>query len=426
MTRQQYTVGIASFIGMTVSAPALLSTTPLLLEPTSHEFGWGRAVLSMALLIASPLAAISYVVIGRLLDAFGARRILIPGYLLCGLSFMLMSRLSGSVPQLIALQILSTLCGTFVTGIAFGNIISRYFSANRGTLLGLCLGAGGGFGMTVMPLIGAALLEYGGWRLTYFGIGAIAIAIGLPAALALPRHQRAGDVAAAPTEIVVTSGVDGKVAIRSGAYILMLAATCFTCMVINGIGGHMAALMTDHGLSHTAAAAALSVYAGSMMAAQFGIGLLLDRVQTRRIILPVFAVVLAGVFALQYLTSAAGLFLGAALIGAGAGSEYGILPYFLTRLFGLRAFGLLYGAIYAIAAVGTGLGPFLMGKAFDLTGSYDLALTGFEAVILLSIVLMIFLPPYRYATNGTPLRDAPEPADGGARVPAESGICARP
>ena len=191
MTRQQYTVGIASFIGMTVSAPALLSTTPLLLEPTSHEFGWGRAVLSMALLIASPLAAISYVVIGRLLDAFGARRILIPGYLLCGLSFMLMSRLSGSVPQLIALQILSTLCGTFVTGIAFGNIISRYFSANRGTLLGLCLGAGGGFGMTVMPLIGAALLEYGGWRLTYFGIGAIAIAIGLPAALALPRHQRA-------------------------------------------------------------------------------------------------------------------------------------------------------------------------------------------------------------------------------------------
>jgi nitrate/nitrite transporter NarK len=77
-------------------------------------------------------------------------------------------------------------------------------------------------------------------------------------------------------------------------------------------------------------------------------------------------------------------------------------------LFGLRAFGLLYGAIYAIAAVGTGLGPFLMGKAFDLTGSYDLALTGFEAVILLSIVLMIFLPPYRYATNGTPLRNAPE------------------
>ncbi|WP_404712814.1 MFS transporter [Sphingomonas sp. MMS24-J13] len=404
MTRQQLTVGIASFIGMTVSAPALLSTTPLLLEPTSHEFGWGRATISMALLIASPLTALSYILIGRLLDLFGARRILIPGYVLCGGSMMLMSQLNGSITQLIVLQVFSMLCGTLVTGIAFGNIISRYFSTNRGTLLGLCLGAGGGLGMTVMPLIGAALLEHGGWRTTYFGVGLIGLLLGLPAALALPRH-RPPATAEAPTNVAVAEGLEGKVAIFKPAYLLMLGATCLTCMVINGIGGHMAAIMTDHGMTHTMAAAALSVYAGSMMAAQFGIGMLLDKLQTRRIIIPVFGIVLCGVVALQFSTSTAGLFLGAAMIGAGAGSEYSILPYFLTRLFGVRAFGLLYGTIYAIAAVGTGIGPFAMGKAFDITGSYSTALTAFEAALLISIVLMLFLSPYRYAANGKPLED---------------------
>jgi hypothetical protein len=44
-----------------------------------------------------------------------------------------------------------------------------------------------------------------------------------------------------------------------------------------------------------------------------------------------------------------------------------------------------------------------MGKAFDLTGSYSTALTAFEAALLVSIGLMLFLSPYRYAANGTPL-----------------------
>ena len=42
----------------------------------------------------------------------------------------------------------------------------------------------------------------------------------------------------------------------------------------------------------------------------------------------------------------------------------------VSRYFGLRAYGEIYGCMFAIFTVGTGLGPVLMGFSFDATGSY--------------------------------------------------------
>jgi MFS family permease len=422
-SRRDLQVATAAFAGMTVAYPAIMSAVPLLLEPTSHEFGWGRATISMSLLISQPFAAIGFVLVGRLVDAVGARKVLIPGTLLFGLSFALLSQLNGSIAQLIGLQMFCTILGTLPTGIAYGNIISRDFTDKRGLILGLCLGGGGGLGMATMPLISAMLLDWGGWRSAYLGVGVLAILIGLPAALALPRHARAGagrradvddlldtpPIASSTQHPAPIVGVDAKSALRSRGAVLLLGATFLSCMVINGIAAHMAAIMTDHGLSRGLAALALSTYAAMMMAFQFAIGLLLDRSRSPRIVLPVFVVVLGGVIALQVSTTEVGLFLGAALLGAGAGCEYGIIPYLLTRIFGLRAFGLLYGAIYAVAAVGTGIGPYAMGLAFDLTASYSASLMAFEAFIVIAFALMAFLPPYRFTAGNTSLEPEPGP-----------------
>ena len=407
MDTKQMRVCFGAFIGMTVSAPALASSVPLLLEPTAREFGWGRATISLAYMVAAPLAAISYLFVGRLLDRFGARRILIPGFILCGLSYMLLTQLNGSVTQLLILKTISSLCGTLPTGVAFGNIISRYFTGRRGTVLGLCLGAGGGLGMALLPLLGAFLLESWGWRSTYLGIGLVAVLVGLPAALLLPgnapdrspaqQDARVGQAVAPEAGL----GMDSRSALRHLAFLLLLATTFLTCMVINGIGAHMAAIMTDHGMTHALAATALSIYAMMMMAGQFGIGILLDRTNTPRIAIPVFTVVLAGVALLHLSSGPVGLFLGAALIGAGAGSEYGILPYFITRFFGVRSFGFLYGGLYAIAALGTGLGPYLMGLSFDLSGRYGIALVAFEITILLVILIVSRFPAYGYDVTGS-------------------------
>jgi hypothetical protein len=67
------------------------------------------------------------------------------------------------------------------------------------------------------------------------------------------------------------------------------------------------------------------------------------------------------------------IFLRAALLlllfGVGTGGEAAITPYRLTRYFGLRAFSTLYGLTWTFYAAAGAIGPVILGRAFDATGS---------------------------------------------------------
>jgi len=392
-------IGAASFTGMIVSAAAVFSVNPLLLKPMTEEFSWGRATLSSAYLVAAPVMAALFIVIGPMLDRYGVRRVLIPGYLLFGAGTALLSQLNGSVAQLLLLKIIVTAFSTAPTGVAFGKVISRHFTDRRGTMLGLCLGGGGGVGMMIMPLVAAHLLETGGWRLAYAGVGVVAALVGLTAALLLPDDAPVARADRKPAPDL--PGIDGAIAWRTPTFILMMGSTLLACMVLNGTLAHMAAILTDSGLTVTQAAGAMSIYAFAMVCGQFGIGLVLDKWSSPRLAVPIFLTTLTGVALLHFSTAHPLLILGAACVGAGAGSEYGLLPYMTSRYFGLRSFGRLYGLIYSASAIGTGVGPFAMGLVFDLTGNYGRALYAFEAAILVVIALMLKLPAYTFAPDGT-------------------------
>ncbi len=77
----QARIAAAGFIGMIVSvSPILFSSFPVLLQPVSAEFGWGRGEMSFALMSAMFTATILYPLVGRLLDRYGSRAILLPGF----------------------------------------------------------------------------------------------------------------------------------------------------------------------------------------------------------------------------------------------------------------------------------------------------------------------------------------------------------
>jgi MFS family permease len=102
----------------------------------------------------------------------------------------------------------------------------------------------------------------------------------------------------------------------------------------------------------------------------------------------------AGIFLLARASSFAAGCLGAALIGVGAGGEAAITPYLLTRYFGLRAFSTLYGLTWTFYAVAGAIGPVILGRAFDLTGSYASLLVVLAAALALAAALILLLPKY--------------------------------
>jgi MFS family permease len=84
----------------------------------------------------------------------------------------------------------------------------------------------------------------------------------------------------------------------------------------------------------------------------------------------------------------------AALIGVGAGGEADVTPYLLTQYFGLRAFSTLYGITWTFYAIAGAIGPVILGRAFDSTGSYTALLTLLATVMALAGGLFLLLPRY--------------------------------
>ena len=89
----------------------------------------------------------------------------------------------------------------------------------------------------------------------------------------------------------------------------------------------------------------------------------------------------------------------AALIGFGMGGEADVTPYILSRYLGLRSFAMLYGLTWTAYAIAGAVGPVLMGRAFDATGSYTALLTQIAVATFLIAALMLVMPRYVQASG---------------------------
>ena len=99
------------------------------------------------------------------------------------------------------------------------------------------------------------------------------------------------------------------------------------------------------------------------------------------------------------------------------GGEADVIPFLVARYFGLRSFSVLYALTWTVYAIAGAIGPVLMGKAFDASGSYATLLVWIAGAIIVVAPLMLVLP--RYEAPGTPARSltrsATHPRDAHAR-----------
>jgi predicted MFS family arabinose efflux permease len=159
---------------------------------------------------------------------------------------------------------------------------------------------------------------------------------------------------------------------------------------------HIAAILADRGTSAQAAALATSLFGGGLLFGRTGSGYLLDRFFAPRVAALIFGGAAVGIGLLRIATSQELTLAAAFFIGLGLGAEVDIMAYLTSRYFGLRSFGTIYGVIFAGFGLAGGLGAYLMGAAFDATGSYALPLALFCFATLIGAALMLRFGPYRY------------------------------
>ncbi|MET0373736.1 MAG: MFS transporter [Rhizorhabdus sp.] len=396
-TARGWLVVLAAMIGVAVGmSPVPFYTIGMFAPELSHAFGWSFASLMGSIGVQSGTVMLISPAVGLVIDRYGARNVALVSLVLFGLCFMSLGLSTGSLALYYGQWVVMSVLGAGTLSATWTRVVNGWFDRNRGLALGVASTGTGLTGFLIKPLTAWLILDYG-WRNAFFVIGMLPIVIGVPIVLRLFHENKAVaiDPASETAVAVEETGASLKEALRDRRFWIMAAAFLLIAFALTAPTPNMENILkTFHfGLAQIAGITAsfgLAVIAGRIIG-----GWLLDRIWAPLCALGILMVPAAGSWLLTGTAiSTPGATLAIVAIGFGAGFEFDLLAYLISRYFGQRHYGAIYGCFYAVIALGGGAGPVVYGFSFDVAGNYHVALLGGVACLIVGSILLLLLGPY--------------------------------
>jgi MFS family permease len=178
-------------------------------------------------------------------------------------------------------------------------------------------------------------------------------------------------------------GYPGWKVVLAGFFGVMVS---FAAVVPYTFGLYLKPLASTFGWRRESISIAFSIAALTVAVCSPGLGMLLDQYGPRRVILLCIVLFSSAFASLAVLTGH---------IGFRMGSEGDVTPYLLSRYFGLKYLSTLYALTWTAFAVGGAVGPIILGRVFDVLGSYrPLTIQLLAIPALVPCLLMFLLPRY--------------------------------
>lgn len=375
------------------------------------EFQVGRAPVMLCMSLALGVGGIIAPAIGKAMDRWSGRGVVILGILLVSASCLV----TASASRLWIIQLTwGTIMpvGTMMTGPLMGQALaSQWFKKRRGFAVGLTL-AGIGIGGAVLPPVVNALIMAHGWRQAFIILAIANLLVLLPLATAFIRNPPKGidiDVDTASTASGTTSQPSGTIwttraILKSRAYwMLILGFIPVLTMAVafqhnlGGIGG-------DAGLSASTIAYLVSAFSLSLAAGKVFFGFTSDSLPAKALYGLAIMLFLTAIFLINIPNSTVYLSLGVILFGFAFGSYFPLLGAFLLRQFEAENIGTALGLV-CFFGVFTSAGPLAISGIRDATGSYA---AGYALMASMMVIASVSIALLRMA----PKQPVVESADG--------------
>lgn len=330
----------------------------------TSDLGWGREAFSFAIALQNLVWGLAMPFAGAIADRFGAARVLIAGGLAYALGLWAMAHSTNALAFDIGAGLLVGL-GLACTG--FGvvlAVVARAFPPPKRSAAAGIAGAFGSFGQFAMIPWGQALITHFGWMNALVVLGAGAFLM-VPLATALSGRNRASE----ESEQSISAALS-EAARHRGFW--FLTASFFVCgLQTLFVMTHLPAYLIDHGLGASDGMQALATigffniigsYAAGALGARYSKKLLLAWIYVIR------AVAIAAFISLPI--SAPSLYIFSAVLGS---TWLGTIPLtnsLVGQIFGVRYLSTLFSIAFLGHQLGSFVGAWAGGAAFDLTGSY--------------------------------------------------------
>lgn len=410
--RNRWWVVVGSFIGLTASAgPVNNFTFGVFLRAVTEDLHIGRGTFASAMLATNWIGAASGPVLGWLLDRYGAKRVLLVGVVLFAFATAMQAYITSSLLILYLLFALKSLTSAGQSPITYAFAVSKWFDRRRGLALGVAL-AGVGLGTSLVPMTAAYLIAHDGWRFAYVGLGVFVLIVGgLPALFLIREPDNQEQAATLHLASASLPGYDFLEVLKGMRFWALAFAFLLGVVALNGIITQIVPILMDRGASLQVATRDLSASGIAALVGRIASGWCADRYHGPYVATGFFILPMIGTMLFATGAGEPWPLLGSILCGAALGAEIDLMGFFVSRYFGLKSYGKIYGTMFGIFAGATGVGPFISGYSFDRWHTYLPAFVLYEVV--LAVACLIFLPLGTY-TFPAQHRSAEQPAAGKA------------
>ena len=381
---------------VTLSAAGILMVTMgarqslgLFLAPLNTSTGLGVASISLAMAIGQFIWGAAQPLAGALADRFGPGRVLLGGLVLLAVGSALTPFMSSTWGLVISLGLLSAIgsgAGSF--SVLFGAATNRLPLEARGAASGV-INAGGSFGQFIFAPILQKLIQAFGWMGAMWSLAVVVLAA-LPLVRNVAKPYDHGHQTAPASELGLWQSI--KEAMDDRSY-LLLHAGFFTC------GFHIAFLVTHLpgevslcGLPPSVASWSLAIIGLANIFGSLFAGACVARYRSKYVLFWMYGsrALMIAIYLVSPRTD-----LTFYIFAAGLGFTWlATVPptaAIVSKLFGVRYLGTLFGLTLLSHQIGGFLGAWLGGLSITQFGDFswmwyaDMALAGLAALVNLPI-----------------------------------------
>ncbi len=389
-----------AFFGMVLANGMFTYAFTVLVDPIREEFNASLEQVMYGLTLGTLFGLIMGPIVGALIDRFSVRILMTLGCLFTALGLFAISNSQSIASFSWLLGVTMSLSLATMSSMPGSAVVSRWFSTNRGRALGIA-SIGSSFGGVLVPALLTFWISLYGWRDALQMMGLVTALLVMPVIWFTVRNQ--------PSDLGLTveeqpglqedesnfqqTGLGMLEILRTPAFWIIGLSMGLVFAAFSSMLANLAPYAAGLGVGDNQISTMISVLALGGVLGKFAFGLAADRVNLKKGLW--LAHLLLCIAFLILLTEPVYplMLLAAVFFGLSTGGLLPVWNAMMARVFGVASFGRAMGAMGPVITLSILPAYALVGRLFDMTGSYSLGLMVFCGVILAAALLLV---PLKY------------------------------
>jgi len=339
----------------------------LFIQPISIDMNWGREPISFAIATQNLMVGLGAPFAAMIADRWGPIRVISVGAFVGAVGLILSSQVTTQTEFMLGTGFLMGIgmsgCGLGLMNAFVGRIAPEQ---RRMTWLGI-VSAGGTMGQFIFVPFSQSMISAFDWRHAMI-VMSIALFIAVPIALSM----RAGSAEGLAKRTKQSLGEALREAAGHRGYLLLVSGYFVCGLQVQFIATHLPAYLTDSGLPAALGAAAIATIGLFNLFGTLAAGRLGDRFRMKYLLSAIYFLrCLVMIVFLMTPISQTSVLVFAGAMGLLWLSTVPLTTGLIAHIFGPRYMATLAAIAFLSHQIGSFLGVWLGGLAFDMTGSYD-------------------------------------------------------